>query len=233
MNKLIKKLDNAICSRLLNAMDALVDYRICGRSLVKYVPSMDRDDAKGVGGTGSQSTHYAILKRIFSHVTITEKDTVLDVGCGKSRILAYFIQQGTPGRICGIEHNAEVARVAEAWAGRYEQLRVIAGDALRLDYEPYTVLCQARPFLPQTFLEFLGRLEGTLTHPITLVYWCDQQSGYLLKGRAGWEMQFREKLIRIHGMRIAPSPQGYSIWTYDPERRRNGAGGAASPSKDA
>ena len=160
MNRFIYKLDNAVRWRLLNAMDALVDYRICGRSLVKYVPSMDRDDAKGVGGTGSQSTHYAILKRIFSHVTITEKDTVLDVGCGKSRILAYFIQQGTPGRICGIEHNAEVARVAEAWAGRYEQLRVIAGDALRLDYEPYTVLCLAGRFYRRRSSSFSEGLKG-------------------------------------------------------------------------
>ena len=82
-----------------------------------------------------------------------------------------------------------------------------------------TVLFMGRPFLPQTFLSFVEQLESSLTHPVTLIYWVDQQSGYLLKIRSGWEMQMREKITRIHGIRIAKVPQGFSIWTYDPNKR--------------
>ena len=81
MKKVFKRVYGAFGSRLLRAMDGIIDQRIYGQSLVKYVPSVYRDDADGVGMTGSQSTSYVILDRIFSHVRLTEEDSFLDVGC--------------------------------------------------------------------------------------------------------------------------------------------------------
>lgn len=115
-----------------------------------------------------------------------------------------------------MEINEKSGRVALEWTARYDQVSVIIGDAFQLDYDPYTVLFLGRPFLPRTFLEFIDHLEGSLHHPLTLIYWVDQQSGYLLKGRPGWTMHFRETLSTIYGLPIANSPQSYSIWTYDP-----------------
>ncbi len=209
----------AVSSRILNRVDARIDLRICGRSLVKYVPSKFRDDANGIGGTGSQSTRYIILNRIFSHVSLTPSDSFLDVGCGKGRVLAFLIRKKASCRISGIEVNEEVGRIAAGWAERYDQVHVFIGDALEFDYNPYTVLMLARPFLPKTFLVFLEQFEKTLKHPITLIYWVDQQSGYLLNGRPGWKLLTREKITRIHGLWAVPSPQWYSIWHYDPSER--------------
>ena len=186
---------------------------------MKYVPSIDRDDDSGVGGTGTQSSHYWILNRVFSHVTLRPTDTVLDVGCGKGRVLAFFLKKKVPSRLFGIEHNEEVGRIAAEWTARYEQVQVFIGDALTLDYEPYTVLTLARPFLPVTFMTFVEQLERTVTHPVTLVVWYDLQSKKLLKDRPGWAMQTSGMITRIHGLRVAYWPQGYSIWTYDPGKR--------------
>lgn len=205
--------------RILRLADRAADRRICGRSLVKYEPSIDRDDAAGVGGTGSSATHYLILERIFSHVTLTPEDVFLDVGCGKGRVLAFLLKERAPCRLCGVEHSEVSVRTAQAWTRRYPQVTVIPGDALQLDYDPYTVLFLNRPFLPVTFLGFVERLEATVTHPVTLLYWVDQQSGRLLKDRPGWTLCFREKLEKIRGLRIAYSPQGSSVWTFDPARR--------------
>ena len=216
MNRFFTRIDNAISSRILCLMDGVIDHRICGQTLVKYVPSVYRDDANGVGMTGSQSTSYIILKRIFSHVSLTEEDSFLDVGCGKGRVLAFLLREHAPCPLHGIEINEISGRVALEWTGRFDQVTVTLGDAFKLDYNPYTVLFIGRPFLPVTFLEFIELLEGTLTHPITLIYWVDQQSGHLLKDRPGWEMRFREKLFCIYGIKIASVPQSYSIWTYDP-----------------
>lgn len=213
------KAENVLSGRLLNAADAATDRRICGRSLVEYVPSIFRDDRNGIGGTGSQSTHYIILKRIFRHVELKPSDALIDVGCGKGRILAFLLKNKCPSRLFGVEHNEEVAGIAAGWAKRYEQVTILCDDAFRLDYNDYTVLVLARPFLPKTFLQFVERLEGMLDYPITLVYWVDQQSGFLLNKRPGWTLEFREKLTRIHGIRIAHWEQGYSIWTYDPAGR--------------
>ena len=221
MKKIVSKITGAVGNRIMNLADAVIDRKICGRSLVKYVPSIYRDNEKGIGGTGSQSTHYSILKRIFSHVTLGPEDVFLDIGCGKGRVLASLIREKSPCQIFGIEHNGDVGAMAADWAERYENVHVIVGDAFDLDYDPYTVLFLARPFLPKTFAAFLEQLEGTLKHPVTLIYWCDQESGHLLKNRPGWNRLFREKLAWIHGLRIAWWPQYYSIWTYDPEQRGN------------
>ena len=216
MEKGFDRIYGAISRRLLRTVDGIIDQRICGQSLVKYVPSVYRDDANGVGMTGSQSTNYVILNRIFSHVRLTEEDSFLDVGCGKGRVLAFLLKEHAPCALYGVEINEISGSVAMEWTARYEQVSVKIGDAFEMDYNPYTVLFMNRPFLPKTFLEFIEKLESTLTHPITFIYWVDQQSGYLLKDRPGWNMQFREKLTSIYGVKIAKAPQYYSIWTYDP-----------------
>ena len=75
------------------------------------------------------------------------------------------------------------------------------------------------------FLAFIEHLEGTLTHPITLIYWYDQESGFLLRNRPGWKMIFREKITRIHGIKIDTWPQGFSIWIYEPTKRDSNEAG--------
>ena len=141
------------------------------------------------------------------------------MGCGKGRVLAYLLKKHAPCRLYGVEINEISGKIAQEWTKRYDQVKVTLGDAFQMDYNPYTVLFLGRPFLPKTFLQFIEKLESGLTHPITLIYWVDQQSGYLLKDRPGWDKRFREKLTFIHGLKIANATQGYSIWTYNPARR--------------
>lgn len=222
MNKVFRRVHGAVSSRLLRLMDGAIDRHICGLSLVKYVPSVYRDDARGLGMTGSQSTSYIILRRIFSHVSLTAEDSFLDVGCGKGRVLAFLIKEHAPCALRGIEINEISGKVAQEWTAGYDQAAVMIGDAFNLDYNPYTVLFLGRPFLPRTFQKFIEQLEGTLLHPVTFIYWVDQQSGHILEDRSGWELKYREKLSTIRGIRIGKVPQSYSIWSYDPGKRMEG-----------
>lgn len=218
-----KKVENYCSNRFWNLADSFVDRRICGRSLVKYVPSISRNDREGLGGTGSHSTHYAMLEKIFEDVHFSPQDRFLDVGCGKGRVLAFLLQQKCPCEIHGVEYNEEVGKIASDWTKRYDQVKIIIGDAFRIDFNEYTVLGLARSFLPKTFLAFVELLEKTLTHPITLVSWYDQQSRHLLRDRPGWELQKYGTIDRIRGIKTASCPQGYSIWKYDPRKREAAA----------
>ena len=202
MNKILSKIYTTISIRTFWVVDRLNDYRICGQSLTRYVPSIYRDDANGVGMTGSQSTSYVILEHIFSHVHLTEQDAFLDVGCGKGRVLAFLLKKHMPCKMFGIEINEVSGQVAMDWTQKYEQVNVTLGDAFKLDYNPYTVLFLGRPFLPKTFLQFIETIEANLTHPITFIYWVDQQSGHLLLDRPGWTLQFRETLDKLYGLKI-------------------------------
>ena len=217
MRKLLQKVYRTGQDRLLNLQDAAIDRRICGQSLVPYVPSICRDDKNGIGGTGTQSTHYALLRRIFSHIDLTPADVFMDVGCGKGRVLAFLIKEKCPCQLYGIEHNEKVARIALDWAGRYDRIHVVVGDALAHDYNPYTVLSSARSFLPKTFCAFVEHLERTLTHPIRLVFWYGQEY-YCpdLERRPGWEMLMRHSPRKILGIWVGHS---YSVWVFDPGKR--------------
>lgn len=223
MKRILWRVYHLFCDRFLSLMDMIVDLRVCGRSLVKYVPSIDRDNQKKLGGTGSQSTHYCLLRRIFSHVTLTEEDAVLDVGCGKGRVLAFLLREKCPCRLYGVEHNPKVARIAADWSQRYDRVTVFTGDAFSLDYNPYTVLTLARSFLSETFIAFVEQLEQTMTHPVRLVSWYDQQEARRLKGRPGWTLAYREVVDRIHGIPVSYYPQAFSVWTFDPAKRQEQA----------
>ena len=212
-----RKFTTKITAKISNRIDERIDLEVCGISLVKYVPSIFRDDKQGVGMTGSQSTRYGNLEKIFSHVDLKETDSFLDVGCGKGRVLAYLIRENCPASLHGIEINELSAKVALEWTSKYDQIHVQQGDAFKIDYDSYTVLFLGRPFLPKTFLEFLDVLESQLTHPITFIYWVDQQSGYLLKNRKGWTMKYREVVRKVYGFKIPAGPQGFSIWEYTPD----------------
>ena len=218
---ILHRVYTGFCRRLLRIMDNYVDQNICGQSLEEYVPSIFRDDVNGIGSTGSQATHYLILKHIFTCVELKSSDTFLDVGCGKGRVLAFLVKEKYSCEIYGVEHNESVGIMASEWSKKYSNVHIIIKNAFSLDYNAFSVLFMCRPFLPKTFLEFIEYLEETLIHSIVLIYWVDQQSGYLLMNRLGWKMQTRKTLNRIYGIKIAESPQAYSIWNYDPKKREN------------
>jgi len=79
------------------------------------------------------------------------------------------------------------------------------------------VLFLFRPFEPDTFYSFVGKLEAELRHPIRLYYFADQQSGDYLNDRKGWKLLKRDSILKNHGCFIAHSPQRYSVWTYTPD----------------
>lgn len=201
---------------LIILYDLFLDICICQRSLVKQIPSISENTSDGTGSTPTQSTPYVVLKKIFTDFTITENDAFIDVGCGKGRVLAYLVAKNAPCVINGVEFNPVPAEIAKSWSSRYGNVNVIIADAFDIDYNQYTIIYMNRPFLPVTFKHFIELLENQLSHPIRLIYWVDQQSGHLLRNRAGWKMLHREAVFKVHSLRVAYSPQGFSIWSYEP-----------------
>ena len=199
--------------RLVHFFDGRKDKKICGCSLVKYVPSLYRET---MGATGSEATCYWALDRIFEGECFDENDSFIDVGCGKGRVLAYMVSKKYPCSLTGIELNKEVADFAKSWAKKYSEINIINGNALELDYNEYNVLFMGRPFETETFHGFIDSIEKKLTHPIRMFYWCDTQSGDYLENRKGWVRKRREMIGKSHGLYMYYNPQGFSLWEYTP-----------------
>ena len=211
--KIIKRKCIRASKKLVHIYDGRRDKRICGCSLVKYVPSLYRET---LGATGSESTCYWALEKMFKGEKFDENDSFIDVGCGKGRVLAYMVSKKYPCKLTGVELNKEVADYAKNWAKKYSELTIINANAFELDYNDYTVLFMGRPFETQMFHKFIDELEQKLTHPIRIFYWCDTQSGDYLENRKGWVRRRREMISRSHGLYMYYTPQGFSLWEYTP-----------------
>ena len=201
--------------KVTHFFDGIKDKRICGRSLVKYVPSLYRET---MGATGSESSCYWALDMIFKDLSFDESDSFIDVGCGKGRVLAYLADKKCPCPLTGIELNKEVYEYAKSWAEAFPQITLIHGNAFEQDYNKYTVMFLARPFETDAFHRFIAHLESNLSHKIKLIYWWDTQSGKYLENRDGWNMLKREWIFTSHGLFMYPWPQRYTIWEYTPQK---------------
>lgn len=213
-NSLYYKIITKIQSRILDIYDYYLDRKICGKSLVKYVPSLYRETK---GATGSQSTHYNILDEIFEGYNFKEKDSLLDVGCGKGRVIAYLLNKKFPGKLYGVELNKDVAEYANSWITNYPNVKIINCDAFNLDFNQFTHIYMFRPFHKEVCIKFINKLENELTKPIHLFFLSDQEIGSFLNNRPGWKMFKRKWITKKNGLYIAQWPQRYSIWSYCPD----------------
>lgn len=205
-----------INNRILNIFDAIQDKKICGCSLVKYVPSLFRESK---GATGSQSTRYFILDEIFKGEHFTENDNFMDIGCGKARVIAYLLKNNFSGNLSGVELNDSVANFAKNLTKNYDNVSIINGDALECDFSSYNIFFLGRPFETDFFIKFIKKFENELSRPVKVFYWADQQSGNFLNNRDGWNLLRREWIFKKR-FYLSSTPQRYSIWTYTPSNYR-------------
>ena len=206
-----------ITYRIVRIIDGFHDRRICGYDLTK------RRVTNIEGGNHYAPTCYWTLDEMFRNMKFTEKDHIVDVGCGKGRVLVWWLGKGLPGKATGIELDPYVAGVARMWLQRYpeERVRLIEGDAMEQDYSEYTIVYLFRSFTKDFLIRFIERLESQLTHPIRFYYMSDQFSREVLWKRPGWKGICRRKVYMKYGLCTYGSPQYYSIWKYDPQQNNS------------
>src|SRR5262245_7544268 len=80
------------------------------------------------------STDYPQLKIVFrsDRVPITADDVLVDVGCGKGRVINYWLMSGHRNRMVGIEIDDDIARLPRRRLRRYPNVSILTGDAVAL-----------------------------------------------------------------------------------------------------
>ena len=198
---------------LVRFIDGFRDRKICGCSLSK------RRTTNIEGGNDYAPTCYWNLDEMFKNTKFTAEDHLADIGCGKGRVLAWWLGKNLPGRATGIELDPFVAGVAKQWLKRYpeDRVRLIEGNALEQEYDEYTIIYLFRSFTKEFLVRFLERIEAQLTHPVRLYYMSDQFSREVLWGRPGWKGLRRRRIYKKYGLCLYGSPQYYSVWMYSPK----------------
>lgn len=187
------------------------DKKMGGVSLEETRPNRFR----GQGAEPPQSSDYRCLDRIFKrHITLTDSDVFLDVGCGEGRVLTYLLSRKAKGKLMGVELDPDVAAVAQQRTAGQTNIEIRCVNILESAdlMEQVTVYYLFNPFNGKIFSKFIGLLEKTVPHPVTLIYLFDYYAGYL-DDRSGWERVAGETFQRKGG-----GEAHYSIYRFSPEK---------------
>ncbi len=126
------------------------------------------------GAYGISSCDYSDLRRLFhpaNGIELTAQDVLVDIGCGRGRVINYWLGLGLGNKIVGVEIEETVAREAAARLARFPNVTILHGNALELIPSDGTVFHLFNPFdAPSVgaFKRALERLDPQ--HDVTVVY---------------------------------------------------------------
>ena len=101
------------------------------------------------GAYGTSSADYWQLRRIFSHangLAIAANDVLVDLGCGKGRVLNHWLELGHGNRIIGIELDPEIAAAVRERLAPWSNVEVLTGDGVELLPTDATLIFLFNPF---------------------------------------------------------------------------------------
>ena len=149
------------------------------------------------GARNVANSDYAALPHLFDQL-IDDDDVLVDVGCGKGRVLNWWLRFYPRNRLIGIELDGRVARRTQHRLRRYPQVAVHSGNILDVFPVEGTLFYLFNPFdggVMRQFLEvfFRRRPQGLLKPRKILYYNCVCIDLFASDGR------FRTSLIEPRG----------------------------------
>lgn len=138
-----------------NLRNQFLDLRFGGRFLFGSVESEFRHLAYWETG----NTDYDVLRELFGRISLRAEDVIVDVGCGKGRVMNFLLSQGVQQKIIGVEINPKVAEFTRNRLRRYGQISILTGDIRDSFPETGTVFYLYNPFGEDTVDYVASRLE--------------------------------------------------------------------------
>ena len=108
------------------------------------------------------NTDITAIERIFQG-RLRESDVLVDVGCGKGRVIAWWIRQGVGSRIVGLELDEGVAEQTRRRLRRHPNVTVLTGDAVDNVPPDGSLFYMHNPFGEAVVRAFAERLKAI--HP--------------------------------------------------------------------
>jgi hypothetical protein len=140
--------------------NGVIDLRY-GRPLSGRKVSRYRD----LGSVDVANSDYGALAQIFRD-RVRPDDVLVDIGCGKGRVLNFWLHHFPGQRVIGVEHDAEIALATKRRLRRHENCSVVIGDAgtwlppdgtLFFLYNPFDRRCT------QAFVDRLNEIARSTT----------------------------------------------------------------------
>jgi trans-aconitate methyltransferase len=109
---------------------------------------------------------------IFSLVPIRKKDVLVDVGCGKGRVINYWLSKKLENQIYGLELDNKIAEQTAEQFSKRENVTIIEGDAVSNIPLNGTIFYFYNPFSAEKVEQFEERLSELFPNKaIKVVYY--------------------------------------------------------------
>ena len=112
-----------------------------------------------LGAHDTGNTDYSILPRLFAN-RVKESDVLVDVGCGRGRVIVWWLSQGYRNKLIGLELDPQIATDCAHRLRKHQSVRIITGNALDKIQEEGTLFYLFDPFAPHVVRKFKEKLEG-------------------------------------------------------------------------
>ena len=132
---------------------ALLDLRFGGRLLKGSLKS----NKAHLGSIGIEHSLYSVLDIIFRD-QIRHNDVLVDIGCGKGRVLNWWLAHYRDHQMYGIEWEEFIAEQTRHRLRKYENVKILTGDACSLIPDEGSLFYLNNPFKVEVMQRFIPQL---------------------------------------------------------------------------
>ena len=127
---------------------------------------------KNLGANDVYHTDYSVMPLLFRNMHINPDDVLVDVGCGKGRVINYWLNQQYKNQIIGLELDPDVAENTACQLAKHSNVKVIPGDAIENLPPEGTIFYFYNPFNETKIMTFEEKLrEVTGDNPVKIIYY--------------------------------------------------------------
>jgi SAM-dependent methyltransferase len=144
---------------------------------------------KSLGANDVYHTKYSALPIIFRMVRISKKDVIVDVGCGKGRVINFLLSRGYRNKMIGLELDKEIAARTAKQLHKYKNVSIISGNALQNIPKDGTIFYFYNPFSRDVVIKFEELLTRMFpNYPIKIIYYNPKSIDVFCNGN--WRIQY-------------------------------------------
>jgi hypothetical protein len=145
-----------------------------------------------LGAERTVSTDYQQLDELFRRagIQVDPSDVLVDLGCGKGRVINYWLNCGYRNRIVGLELDPDIADRVRRRTRSWPNVVIITGDAVENLPEDGTIFYAFQPFDEAVWSRLKAGMEAVFhgRRDVTLVYWNCHHKG-VFEGDPAWRVE--------------------------------------------
>lgn len=127
---------------------------------------------KHLGANDVYHTDYSVMPLTFNEIKISPDDILVDVGCGKGRVINYWLSRNYKNPIFGIEIDPQIAIETAMQFSSHPNVKVICGDAIDNLPSDGTIFYFYNPFHETKVFEFEQKARDISgDNPIVVIYY--------------------------------------------------------------